>query len=124
MQLLNVVCGGTLYQDIPSQVDTHIIHKQKKPYNKETHEVYIASPSKLYDKLKKKKISVNTLHHQCIKELGRDVIPIAYALDDIVEAIEIIDAKFALGVQWHPEFLYENDQNSKKIFELFIESMK
>lgn len=123
MQLLNVVCGGTLYQDIPSQIDTEIIHKQGKPYDKGTHEVYIKKHSKLYNKLQKDKICVNTLHHQCVKDLGKDVIPVAVAPDDIVEAIEIAGCKFALGVQWHPEFLYKNDENSRKIFELFIEAM-
>ena len=123
MQLLNVVCGGTLYQDIPSQIDTEIIHKQGKPYDKGTHEVYIKKHSKLYNKLQKDKICVNTLHHQCVKDLGKDVMPVAVAPDDIVEAIEIAGCKFALGVQWHPEFLYKNDENSRKIFELFIEAM-
>lgn len=122
VQLLNVVTGGTLYQDIESEFNREIklVHKQQYPYNRGTHEVNIKKETMLYDVLGKEKIMVNSLHHQGIKTVGRDVIINAVAADGLIEGIEIPRVKFAMAVQWHPEFMFYEDKFQEKLFSLLV----
>ena len=124
VQLLNVVTGGTLYQDIGTEINRGIklVHKQKHPYNKGTHEVNIQKGTILYDALGKEKLIVNSLHHQGIKTIRNDVAVNAVATDGLIEGIEIPKAKFAMAVQWHPEFMFCEDKFQEKIFSLLVES--
>jgi|TARA_B000000557_G_scaffold207652_1_gene173384 putative glutamine amidotransferase len=108
MQLLNVFFGGSLIQDIPSQIKTKINHSKIK-----LHEIDIIKNTLIADILKREKIKVNSFHHQCIDKLGKDLIASSRTNDEIIESIESKN-KRVLGVQWHPELL--NDNNSKKIF--------
>lgn len=104
-QMLNVAAGGTLIQDIPSQVKTTILHSQKENRNVLTHGVAINNPSKLYQILKKTRVQSNSFHHQAIDNVAPGFKVSARANDGVIEAIESIDGKFRLGIQWHPEEL-------------------
>lgn len=125
MQALNVVRGGTLFQDIESQVKGSYKHEQGIPYNRNSHGLKIAKKSILAGvtsvKSGKDPIRVNTSHHQAIAKLGRDLKAIAWAHDGIIECIEDTrDGRFNLGLQWHPEVSSNTDVISGEIFEMFV----
>jgi putative glutamine amidotransferase len=96
MQFTNVVAGGTLIQNIPSQVGTKIEHRGY-------HRVNIDPTSSLAKILRATEVSVYSNHHQAVKDVGKRLRIVARSDDGVVEALERIDAKFGLFVQWHPE---------------------
>jgi putative glutamine amidotransferase len=96
MQFTNVVSGGTMIQDIPSEVGTKVNHKAY-------HRVQIEPGSTLAKLLGGTEASVFSSHHQAVDKLGKNLRPIAHSEDGIVEALERTDGKFGLLVQWHPE---------------------
>jgi len=105
-QILNVSCGGSLIQDISKyKYNNKIEHEQKNPRNKTSHTVNITKNSKLYKIIKRKKIKVNSAHHQSVKKLGNNLKISGLADDGIIESIENIKNDWCIGVQWHPEFL-------------------
>lgn len=122
-QLLNVVNGGTLYQDLLSQHEG-INHNQPKPYDEPYHSVTIKEETPLFTLLKKKEKKVNSCHHQAIKDLGKDLQVMAVSEDGLIESVCMKDKKFIWSVQWHPEFNYQKDEDSKKIFEIFSDAIK
>lgn len=111
MQLINVAFGGLLYQDINSQVSVEINHK------KNYHMIVIAENKFL----KKGTFSVNSTHHQAIKELGRGLSAFAFSPDNLIEAFYKEDYPFLVGVQWHPELMIE-DENALSLFKSFVEA--
>ncbi|MDR2622679.1 MAG: gamma-glutamyl-gamma-aminobutyrate hydrolase family protein [Dysgonamonadaceae bacterium] len=103
-QALNVAFGGTLIQDIPSQVpDSKIIHSQAEARDVATHSVRINPESKLYQIIQQNDLPVNSFHHQAIKTVAPGFNAVAFSDDGIIEAIEPEEEKTILGVQWHPE---------------------
>tara|TARA_Y100001970_G_C14020460_1_gene743216 strand:+ start:97 stop:810 length:714 start_codon:yes stop_codon:yes gene_type:complete len=117
-QLINVACGGTLIQDIDSEISTSINHEQKNPRNETSHLVKITKDTKLFKIIKKNEILVNSAHHQSVNILGKSLVKSALAEDKIVEAIEHKYHPWCIGVQWHPEFLIT--KWDKLIFKNFI----
>ncbi len=124
IQLLNVAQGGTLYQDIPSQVENAILHSQTAPRYEATHYIAIAKDSILYDIVQSEKIRTNSFHHQAIKGLASGFRKIAEASDGIIEAIESIDHDFVLGLQFHPEMMWHRDRTMASIGEYFVNYVK
>jgi putative glutamine amidotransferase len=107
-QVLNVAAGGTLVQDIPSVVTSELTHSIRQPAGAVAHEVAVAAGSRLQQALGPAvdalaTCRVNSRHHQSVGRLGAGLIATATAPDGIVEAIESPDARFCVGVQWHPE---------------------
>ena len=121
-QLLNVVYGGTLIQDIKIETKSLLNHEQPNPRNQTSHKVNLVKNTKLYKIIKSKAIKVNSAHHQAVKNVGKDLTINAFASDGIIEGIEDRNKDFCLGVQWHPEFLIEN--SDKKLFKSFIKASK
>ena len=122
LQFINVFLGGTLWQDLPSQHPSGIVHKQSKPYNAPTHKVVLDGELKTL--LGKDTLEVNTLHHQAIKDLGDGLAPMAMAPDGIIEAARMEGKGFVWGIQWHPEYMFKTDPNSLAIFSYFIRQCK
>ena len=104
MQLLNVVRGGTLFQDLSLRADTGV-HEQPHDKRKPHHAVEVEGDSLLFDILGADTLHVNSTHHQIIDALGEGIQASGIAPDGVVEAIELREGAFALGVQWHPELL-------------------
>lgn len=96
MQFTNVVSGGSLIQDIPSQVGTEVEHRGY-------HEVQIEPGSSLAKILGTEKATVKSNHHQAVKDVGKNLRVIAHSKDGVIEALERIKGGFGLFVQWHPE---------------------
>ncbi len=112
VQALNVAFGGTLYQDIPTQVPTYSIqHSQDAPGSVGTHSIAIDKNSVLYKQLGVEKIAVNSFHHQAVKDVAPGFKVTAKSKDGIVEAIEKIDNPKVWGVQFHPEILVSGGNN-------------
>jgi len=122
IQAMAVAFGGTLYQDIPSEYDSTIIHRQQPPYSTPTHTVKVGKDSLLYRITGREELSVNSMHHQSIKDKSERFSLTAFAPDGIVEAMEVKGMSFGLGVQWHPEHLYSVDPAAKALFDAFIAS--
>jgi putative glutamine amidotransferase len=121
MQVLNVARGGTLIQDIPSQVPDAIKHTQGAPRDRGSHRVAILESSLLSTLAKNDSAIVNSHHHQAIETLGADLVATAWSADGLVEAYEDSRAdNYALGVQWHPELGWERDEFSQAIFRDFL----
>ncbi|MHB8483173.1 MAG: gamma-glutamyl-gamma-aminobutyrate hydrolase family protein [Nitrospiria bacterium] len=123
-QIINVALKGSLIQDIPSQIHTSLVHRQKEPPGKRTHWVKIPKDSRLSEILGNTEIRVNSSHHQAIKMPGKRLKINALAPDGVVEGVEYENHPFAIGVQWHPEWLYKTDLYAKKIFRGFISAAK
>ena len=120
IQFINAALGGTLYQDLPTQHPTEIEHHQKPPYDQPVHKVDIVPGSPLYSLIGESRIAVNSYHHQAIKQLAPSLVAMAYSEDGLVEAVHKRDQSFMWAVQWHPEFMWMTDVNSRKIFKAFI----
>jgi putative glutamine amidotransferase len=126
MQALNVFRGGTLIQDIESQLEGTIKHEQGYPATRTSHKIMVAQGSILSDLeafiSSNGDTRVNSSHHQAIGRVGNDLEAIAWASDGVIECItDVRDDRFAVGVQWHPELTAGHDKLSREIFELFVE---
>ena len=122
IQFINAALGGTLYQDIPSEMQTDINHHQAPPYDRPVHKVYIEKSSPLYALTNQTVMAVNSYHHQAVKELSPRLKIMARAEDGIVEGVYMPDKKFVWAVQWHPELSFQTNAQDKKIWQAFIES--
>lgn len=109
MQLLNVVLGGTLYQDQSERPGTDE-HQQPHDKRQPHHPVEVVGASLLARKTGVRALQVNSTHHQVVRGVGDTATVSAIAPDGVVEAIEVQGRRFALGVQWHPELLGEPEQ--------------
>lgn len=120
LQVLNVALGGTLYQDIPTQLPNSLGHVSSYDIEGGYHSINIINDTILYDIIGEEKIAVNSQHHQSVKALGKNLRINAMSLDGVVEGVESINDKFILGVQFHPEAMIERDERFLNIFTYFI----
>lgn len=120
IQMLNVAAGGSLYQDIPAQLAGSLQHSHRPgdPYNRRVHSIDIEPDSALARALGTTHAQVNSLHHQSVKDIAPGLRVVARAPDGVVEAIEA-NKGFALGVQFHPEWLIDDEQ-MLQIFRAFV----
>ena len=106
-QLITVALGGTLYQDIPSQLKTSCKHRDPNVYDLNCHPIQFQAGSllrQIYGGDSEER-QVTAIHHQAIQKLGRDLVTEATSISDgVIEAIRMKSQVFVLGVQWHPEF--------------------
>ena len=119
-QLVNVVLGGTLYQDIPSEFETKMRHRQEEPPLAYSHEVKVLPDTPLARLFGCDRIRANSFHHQAVKALGRDLGVMAVADDGIIEAFYGTGARYLRAYQWHPERLFDADAYNRAVFEDFI----
>ena len=111
MQSINVFSGGSLYQHVSCHA-------------KDTHDIRVVPDSLLYRILSEETLSVNSFHHQCVKAVPSGYRICAQTEAGDVEAIESVDGRFCLGVQWHPEKVFRSDPLQKRLFDAFIISCK
>jgi putative glutamine amidotransferase len=118
LQMMNVAAGGTLVQDIGSQMNTHIEHFSE-PENRVRHAVAVRPGTRLAAILCESEMNVNSSHHQAIRNVGKGFRVTAEAPDGIVEALEDPHLPFYLGVQWHPEDM-AGEHSAAKLFGAFV----
>ena len=128
IQVLNVACGGTLVQDIPSELAGALPHSLPSPPNEPymlAHEIWVDKDSLLSklmrERLVDESVEVNSRHHQAVKQVANGFRVSATAPDGVVEAIEDPAEKFCLGVQWHPENFFRTGE-FRTLFEGFLEA--
>lgn len=117
-QMITVAAGGTLYQDIPTQVDDAIQHRGGV-----MHEIEIAEDSRLAEILETTKIEVNSYHHQAVREVPPGWRAVAWAPDGVIEAIEH-EEKPVISVQFHPERMYQDDSRFRSLYHWFLNQDK
>ena len=115
MQLLAVAMGGTLHQDLATELDL-AGHQQPAPKDLPSHAVEVAPGTLLARLVGAGELAVNSTHHQAVREPGRGVVVSARAPDGIIEAIEVPARRFALGVQWHPEAVVRHQERHGAIY--------
>lgn len=125
-QVINIGLGGDIYQDISSQHPSEfpIAHKQPLYYTSPSHHVTVNPGTILADLAAATKIAVNSSHHQAIRKLAPGLIAGGIAPDGIIEEIEIPGYPFLVGVQWHPEYLWETDDTARNLFLRFVNACK
>lgn len=119
VQLLNVVLGGTLWQDMSERDCPTHQHSQIAPRADKFHKVKMNGNS-ILGRLYGEELLVNSFHHQSLRETGRDLEVVATAEDGIAEAVELTGHPFALGIQWHPEMLLTGSDEMLPLFERFV----
>lgn len=117
-QLLNVALGGTLIQHIPDAVPDALAHEQPNPRDEPGHDIDIVAGTKLAAIVGAARMSVNSAHHQAVKDVGPGVRVNARAPDGVIEGIEDPSRPFCIGVEWHPEFLI--DPGDARLLAAFI----
>lgn len=125
MQILNVMRGGTLIQDIRAALPEALKHEQGAPRDRLSHSVRLLEGSVLKELAGKEQVLVNSHHHQAIETVGRDLVATAWTSDGLVEALEDPRGdRFQLAVQWHPEIAWERDELSRAIFGQLVEAAR
>jgi putative glutamine amidotransferase len=123
LQQVNVVCGGSLVQDIPTQVGTGVIHRKPKGSGKAAHAVAIEPGTRLRSLLAAASAQVNSNHHQAAREVGEGLRVSARSPDGVIEALELTDGRFGLLVQWHPESI-KDAKHRKAIYGAFVRACR
>ncbi len=123
-QVLNVALGGTLWQDIGSQIPDAIKHDffPTAGYARDfrAHDVALEAGSRLERTFRETAIRVNSMHHQAVKALGRSLVAAGHSPDGLIEAFESGTDHFLVGVQWHPEMFERTDEGTRRLFQEFI----
>ncbi len=122
-QVANVALGGTLYQDIPSQLSTNIQHDNPgRPLDYHAHHVRLEPASRLAQIAGLTDLPTNSRHHQAVERPGQGLVITARTADGVIEATERPASPFFLSVQWHPENLYPHDPAAQALFKSFVEA--
>ncbi|GAB1476434.1 gamma-glutamyl-gamma-aminobutyrate hydrolase family protein [Bacillota bacterium] len=121
-QVLNVISGGSLYQDIPTLYGTEVLHRSVDQVDFAYHDIDISEGSLLADIMGAGTLNVNSWHHQGVKNLGEGLDVIANSEDGMVEAVQKEGSTFVLGLQFHPEWHVDYGETEHlKIFEKLVE---
>lgn len=125
VQALNVAMGGTLYQDLPAERPSDILHQQatrKMPRHEFSHSIAIAD-SRLRGIVGAGEMETNSFHHQALREVANGLVETAHASDGVIEAVESPAHRYVVGVQFHPEDTAPRDERSRRLFEAFVAAL-
>ncbi|WP_018130941.1 gamma-glutamyl-gamma-aminobutyrate hydrolase family protein [Effusibacillus pohliae] len=122
MQVLNAAAGGSLYQDLAAQKRGVLQHAQRAPRWHASHEVTVVPGTKLAEILGAGTIRVNSFHHQAVRRVAPGFVVSATALDGVIEAFESTGHRYVVGVQWHPENMWQRQPIFHKLFQAFVDS--
>jgi putative glutamine amidotransferase len=118
MQVLNVARGGTLLQDLPSEIAGGERHDCPEPRSRRVHRIGVDANTRLHDILGEANVSVNSFHHQSVDRLGDSFVASARCDEDsVVEGIEMPEHCFVVGVQWHPETFWDSPDSFQSLFD-------
>ncbi|MBO7675184.1 MAG: gamma-glutamyl-gamma-aminobutyrate hydrolase family protein [Atopobiaceae bacterium] len=123
-QMLNIYNGGTLYQDLTTQIPGSLNHAMTPPYEMPCHRVTLEKGEPLHELLQVDELPVNSIHHQAIRRLAPTLIPLARSKDGVIEAVWMPGKRFVWGVQWHPEWIWNIDERQMRIVQCFVDACK
>ena len=123
-QLVNAALGGTLHQDIPTEIIPCIPHRQTEPKDSHSHEVNVIDGTPLKILANSNRVRINSFHHQALKTLGDGITVMATADDGVIEAVYSTKHPYLRAYQWHPERLLEADELNRAVFGDFIDACK
>jgi len=127
VQMMNVALGGSLIQDIPSQVQTQQEHRVgvlNMPREKSLHTTAIDANSRIASIIKNSEVGVNSFHHQALKKVAPGLVVTSRSNDGIIESVEMPNKQFVLGVQWHPEDMADLRDDMQALFDEFVKTCK
>ncbi|MCP4605299.1 MAG: gamma-glutamyl-gamma-aminobutyrate hydrolase family protein [Proteobacteria bacterium] len=125
MQTINVAFGGTLYQDIQEERPVSRSHQQKMRKDRTSHQIRVKAGTELQKIIQGRtggediRLRVNSTHHQAVREIAPGYVVNAVAADGLIEGIESKKKGFVMGIQWHPELLFESSEKQARIFKAF-----
>jgi putative glutamine amidotransferase len=119
IQVLNVACGGTLWQDLHVEGATRMAH-DRGPRDALVHAIAVEPKSVLAQALGETQVLVNSLHHQAIRDLGAGLRAVATADDGLIEGVELSDHRFVVGIQCHPEELAGQHEWASRLFKALV----
>ena len=123
LQVLNVALNGSLHQHVPAVFGATPSHAQDEARSARTHAVTVDGGSRLARVVGGTNLRVNSFHHQAIHKLGEGLEAVAWADDELIEAVELPGARgFVLAVQWHPEELVDDDEAARRLFQALIDA--
>lgn len=125
IQLINIGLGGNIYQDLERQFTPQgraIAHRQPFSPALPSHRVTVSPGSLLESIAQKQSLEVNSLHHQAVWKTAPDLTVCARSSDGLIEAVEMKDYPFLLGLQWHPEYLFSEQEPARRIFQAFTKA--
>ena len=125
VQMLNIAYGGTLYQDVPTSGVTTHEHRQQQmqlPPDAISHEVHIETGSPLASIYERGQVGTNSFHHQAVKDLGHGLEVYGRAEDGLIESIGDPARSFVVGVQWHPEMMYQTHEDQLAPFRALVQA--
>ena len=124
IQILNVALGGTLVQDIPSQVGTPIAHDEDSPRDTRSHEISVEPGSLIAKAVGTEHLTVNSFHHQSVKRVAAGMRVTARSPDGVIEGLEATDDWWVLAVQWHPEEMTDSPEPwDRGLFKAFAQKL-
>jgi putative glutamine amidotransferase len=123
MHMINVVFGGSLHLDIHEINKNSVLHIDYDNYDTARHPITISEGTPLHKWYKENEILVNTYHHQGIKKLGEGLVAMAKAPDGLIEGVFHPDYRFVVGLQFHPERMYQEYAGNKLVFKSFIDAL-
>jgi len=124
IQAYNVYAGGTLIQDVPSQVGEQVCHKQQSPMGEPCHPVTLEPDSCLAEIVGASGLEVNSSHHQAVLDVGCGLQVAARAPDGVIEALERPQARWCVLVQWHPEHMTGGHEHARRLFASFMQACR
>jgi putative glutamine amidotransferase len=122
IQVLNAASGGTLYQDVGTQVPDALMHPTlgSRPMATIAHTVAVSPGSRLAAIVGARELGVNSAHHQAVKQVGEGLVVTARAPDGVIEGLECPSHPFCIGVQWHPEAMVAEHPLQRRLFEALV----
>ena len=123
-QILNVYLGGTLYQDLRTQVPDSLNHAMEPPYEMPCHRVRLEQGEPLHQLLGIDILPVNSIHHQAVKDVAPELVPLARSMDGVVEGTWMPGKRFVWGVQWHPEWIWREHGQQRNIVQFFVDACR
>ncbi len=121
LQVLNVALGGTLYQDVPDLHPAHVQHRQEAAPSEPHHDIRLAPGSCLAAVHGAERVAANSFHHQAVREVAPGLRPVAWSPEGLVEGLESPAHRFVVGVQWHPEVMFEAYAEHRRPFDALVE---
>lgn len=122
IQILNVACGGTIYQDISLKPGDALNHMQRSDSRKDISHKVTVQPGTILHQIAGSVLYTNSFHHQVLDTLGDGLIASAHTSDETIEAVEMPDRSFVVGVQWHPEAMYRTSSTMRELFYRFVQA--